>query len=383
MADPVQNPEEDIVVRTMKGDLGIPVSKKEEKPVSTPAPAPLTFKETEFKAPEFKSAPAVPAPTPPTPPSEPIMPPVISPAPPAVKKPASPAGRPPVLVIPPIPPKEVPLAPTKPLFKTSPTWIKLGIIGLTVVVLALLGLYGYWKLFVQGQPAPTPTPPTATTTVPTLPSVPTATTTAPIKFFNKLPQKTITIDLPSKTPLALAEALKSEAKIDEVLSSVKQIKITYQGKPLETSEFLDLMAIFTPQNFLNNFENEFAFAYFRQKEGARPVLILKAKNANLAKTQMENWEKSALPSDVLPLFLTNAKLPAALPSFRSYLFIGQPVRFLNISIPFASLNYTLYGNFLVFTTSSSGMFVILQDLTGQTVSTKYLQMLEAAMSGVK
>lgn len=367
MADPLQKPEENIVIRTMQGDLGNKprgASAPAEPKMIMPTPAPFASKEAEIKVPEFKPAPPAP-----------ILP------KPAPFMPAPTEKKPPVLIIPPIPPKEIPKLPVKPLFKASPTWIKLGIIGFAIILLALSGLYGYWKLFVQSQPAPSPAggPPVATTTIPTLPSAPSATTTAPIKFFNKLPHKTVTIDLPSKTPLALTEALKSEAQIDEALASVKQVKITYQGKPLTTSEFLGLMAIYTPQNFLDNYENEFIFAYFRQKEGARPVLILKAKDAGFAKIQVENWEKISMTSDIFPLFLSDRKLPSNLLSFRSYLFVGQPVRFLNVGIVFASLNYALYNNFLTFATSSAGMFVILQDLTGQTASAAYINALEASL----
>ncbi|MCX6813252.1 MAG: hypothetical protein NTV77_02060 [Candidatus Azambacteria bacterium] len=259
-------------------------------------------------------------------------------------------------------------------------WIKLGIIGSTVILIALSGLYGYWKIFIQSKSPTTVNPPISTTTVPTLPTTLTATTTAPIKFFNKLPNKSVTIDLPSKTGAALIEALKSEAKIEETRASTKQLKITYQGKPITTDEFFNLMSIVTPKDFLINYEDEFAFAFFSQKEGIRPILILKTKNAEIAKTQMTDWEKTTLKSDIFPLFLSNSELPKTLQSFKSYLFIGQPVRYLNINIAFASLNYAVYDNFLVFTTSSAGMFVVLQDLTGQNVSQNYLDNLKASIN---
>ncbi len=289
--------------------------------------------------------------------------------------------QPPILIIPPkiIPPKEFPEIPTKPLYKATPAWIKLGTIGFSVILIVFLGLYGYWKIFIQSQP-PTIVPPIATTTIPTLPITSTATTTAPIKFFNKLPHKTITIDLSAKTPSALTQSLKSEAKVEEIRASVKQIKITFDGKPLSTAEFIELLSIFTPRDFLNNYESEYALGFFNQKEGARPILMLKSKNRELAKTQMKEWERTTFGSDIFPLFLTNFKLPATLPSFRSYLFIGQPVRYLNVNVPFASLNYAIYNDFLIFTTSSASMFVVLQDLTGQSVSLEYLKSLGASIN---
>ena len=362
MADSTPKPEEDIIIRTMKGDLeklsGI-APKKEEKPLPPPLPVSSISKEAEYKAPQTQAPiPSSPMPS------------------------ASPIGRPPILIVPPktIPPKEIPEMPVKPLYKVTPVWIKLGIIGLTVILIALSGLYGYWKIFIQSELPAIANPPTATTTVPTLPTASTATTTAPIKFFNKLPNKSVTIDLSSKTPAALTQALKSEAKIEEIRASTKQIKITYQGKPLTAEEFFNLMSIFAPQNFLSNYENEFAFAYFNQKEGARPILILKIKDKNLTQNQMVDWEKTILVSDIFPLFLSDSKLLKALQSFKSYLFIGQPVRYLNINIPFASLNYAIYNNFLIFTTSGAGMFVVLQDLTGQSVSQNYLDNLKASIN---
>ncbi len=366
MADPTPKPEEDIFIRTMKGDLNklAGVALKEEKPKPSPVPAPITpiSKETEYKAPQ---APIV-TPAPPTLPSPPIKP--------MQADLSAQIGKPPILVV---PPKTMP---AKPLYKTMPVWIKLGVIGLAVILIALSGLYGYWKIFIQSKLPITANPPISTTTAPILPTALTATTTAPIKFFNKLPNKSVTIDLPSKTPTALIQALKSEAKIEETRASIKQIKITYQGKSLITEEFFNLMSILTPKNFLSNYENEFAFAYFSQKEGARPILILKIKDKELAQNQIADWEKMTLASDIFPLFLSDSELSKTLQSFKSYLFIGQPVRYLNINMPFASLNYAIYNNFLIFTALSAGMFVILQDLTGQRVSQNYLENLKASIN---
>jgi hypothetical protein len=359
MAEPIQKQAENIIIRTMKGDLGIPapkLSSVETKPLSPISPI---SREAEYKAP--------------------------IPLPKIEFKPVTPSipSKPPVLIVPPkiIPPKEIPEIPVKPLYRATPAWLKLGGIGLITIGIALSGLYGYWKIFIQSKPpAASVNPPVSTTTLPSLPLAPLATSTALVEFFNKLPNKEVTIDLPAKTPSALAQALKSEAKIVETRASVKQIKLTFKGESLTTEEFLSLFLIFTPKDFLSNYEDEFALAFFAQKEGARPVLIFKAKNKELAKTQMANWEKTTMASDILPLFLSNFKLPQYLPSFKSYLFVNQPVRFLNISAPFASLNYSIYNNYLIFTTSSAGMFIVLQDLTGQAISQSYLKNLNASIN---
>ena len=360
MADPISQKDENIIIRTMKGDLeklsGKAPIKKEEKPT------PVLF------------APIAPI-------SQEAQAPIVQAPPPPLTPPAPQVGRPPILIIPPktIPPKEIAEIPAKPLFKVTPVWLKIGGIGLGVLLLVLAGLYGYWKIFIQSRPIAPPAP-AATTTIPTLPITGIATTTAPIKFFNKLPNKEITIEISSKTSAALTSALKSEAALEETRASVKQIKITYQGKPMTTEEFFDLTLIFAPQNFLQNYESEFALAFFAQKEGARPILILKTKNKTETQNQMKDWEAKTLASDIFPLFLSNSQLPKALSPFKSYLFISQPVRYLNVNMPFASLNYAIYNDFLIFTTSSAGMFVILQDLTGQTVSLEYLKSLEASIN---
>ena len=362
MTDPIAQKDENIVIRTMKSDLEDlknPHPKKEEKPIPTIPTGPIS---QEAKAPFVQA----PAPLPPMPKVEP--------------RPISSLGGPPILVVPPkiIPPKEIAEIPTKPLFKATPVWFKIGGIGFGVLLLILIGLYGYWKIFIQSQPITKP--PVATTTPPTLPTTPAATSTAPIKFFNKLPNKEITIEISSKTSAALLNALKSEATMEETRASIKQVKITYQGKPITIEEFLNLMFIFAPQNFLPNYESEFVLAFFSQKEGARPILIIKAKKRSEMETQMKDWEAKTLASDIFPLFLNGGKLPKALSSFKSYLFIGQPVRYLNVNVPFASLNYAIYNDFLIFTTSSAGMFVVLQDLTGQTVSQNYLENLKASIN---
>lgn len=365
MADPIQQKDENIILRTMKGDLEklSGASTLKEKKLEPVPFIPVGQASQEAQVPVFQA-------------------PISAPQTKVESKPISPpmptgrqVGRPPVLVI---PPKEIAEIPTRPLFKTTPTWLKIGGIGLGIVLLSLIGLYGYWKVFIQGQPV-APAPPIKTVTQPTFPVTPTATTTPSIKFFNKLPNKEVTIDIPSKTSAVLINALKSEAAIEEARASVKQIKITYQGKPITIEEFFNLMSIFAPQNFLSNYENEFAFAFFSQKEGVRPVLVLKIKNKNLTEKQMSEWENKTFASDIFPLFIDDNKLPKNLSKFKSYLFIGQQVRYLNINLPFASLNYAIYNNFLIFTTSSAGMFVILQDLTGQSVSLDYKNSLEASI----
>ncbi len=358
-ASPNEIGRENIVIRTMKGDLeklsGV-IPKIEKKPELIPAP-PV------FPISQEAQAPIVQAPLPPPPPPPP----------------APQAGRPPVLIIPPkiIPPKEITEIPSRPLFKATPVWLKIGGIGLGMLLLVLLALYGYWKIYVQSQPAPPPK--VATTTPQTFPPTPTATTTAPIKFFNKLPNKKVTIEISSKTSAALLNALKSEASMEETRGAIKQVKIIYQGEPITTEEFFNLMFIFTPQNFLLNYESEFVLAFFSQKEGARPILILKAKKGSEIEAQINDWETKTLANDIFPLFLNSGQLPKNLSPFKSYLFIGQPVRYLNVNVPFASLNYAIYNDFLIFTTSSAGMFVVLQDLTGQTVSQNYLENLKASI----
>lgn len=367
----INSKEEDIIIQMMKEDIDIAtgVVKKEVKPIEIPPlPQVSISKEAQVAAPQAPS----PLPKTPTPRVEVLTSP----------RPIEPAALP-ILKVPPkvIPPKEISLAPAKPLYKIAPIWIKIGVIGFGVIILIFLGLYGYWKVFVQTKLPETPAvTPEATTTTPVLPISPAATTTVPIKFFNKLPNKKVTIDLPSKTPASLLNALKSEAKIEETRASVKQIIIGYQGKPITVEDFFDLMSIFAPKDFLLNYESEFALALFNQKEGARPIVILKTKNKESAKNQMADWEKTTFVSDIFPLFLTDLKLPQNLSVFKSYLFINQPVRYLNINIPYASLNYATYNDFLIFTTSSAGMFVVLQDLTGQIVSQNYLENLKASIN---
>lgn len=379
MPEPIPQKNNDgVVIRTMKGDLEkissmppVPLEKLPAPPLSK-----IPAKEPTLEAPK----PVLPAPPVIQPPT--VKPPVLVAEPKAI--PPAPLKEIPEIpkeipkIIPPkiIPPKEIPEIPTKLLQKAAPAWVKLGLIGFGLIILVFLGIYGYWKLFVKTQPA---MPPTTPVVVPTLPAAPIATTTLPIKFFNKLPHKAVTIDLSAKTSVALLKALKAEMVISETLASIKQIKITYQGKPITTEEFFNLMLIFSPKDFLTNYESEFALAFFTQKEGARPALILKIKNRELTQTQMTEWEKKTLPSDIFPLFLTDFKLPKTLPTFKSYLFVNQLVHYLNVSVPFASLNYTIYNNYLIFTTSSAGMFVILQDLTGQNISLEYFKNLEAAM----
>lgn len=349
-------------------------------PPAAPIPAPKLAPELPLaplppippQATPIPAAPPAPLPTPRVGVITPIMPP--RPTPPV-------AGGLPQLKIPPriIPPKEFPAVPAGPLPKAAPVWIRLGIIAVVVFLVTFFGLYIYWKIFVQGEAEAPPPQPQATTTTPTLPVTQPPTPLAPIKFFNKLPNKAVTIDLAIKDTANLLKALQSEAAIQEERESVKQIFITFQGKPVELPEFLDLMQIFLPQDFISNYENQYAFTYFSQKEGARAALILKAKDANLARTQMLEWEKTTLPSDILPIFPTSLRSIKTPITFKSYSLSGQPVRYVNVPVPFSSLNYSIYNDFLVFTASSRAMFRIIGDLTGQGISRTYIDAIEASI----
>lgn len=358
----------EIAVRTLKSDIEELESKgvKEPKPqVPTPPQIPGgTAKEAQFESRATPQAPQVVRPEVPKPPTLP-KPPI--PTAPSLPK----APTPPVLKIPPkqIPPKEIPMIPARPLPKVFPTWLKLGLIAVVIIIVTFFGLYAYWKFFVQQKPAPqvqVPVMPPATTT-PLLPTLPEVINPVPVKFFNKLPSKSVAIDLVKKDSVTLKQALLAEAQVSEVRASVKQIVLTYQNKPLTASDFFILMQIFTPKDFLSNYTDGFALALFSQKEGARPIVILKPKDSALSKTQMQSWEKSTLSSDTLPLFLNLQKIPVP-GVFKEYVYAGQVVRYLNTSTLFASLNYTNYNGDLIITTSSAAMFVILQDLTGLTLT---------------
>ena len=393
---------DEIVIRTMQEDLsrsGLGALKKEEikAPLSMPPPSssPVSAPPTPKPVPPMggtigQVAPPAPLPVPapklafPTRPEGAVGPIPTTPAIPSIMspRPTPPvAGGLPQLKIPPriIPPKEIPAVPAGPLPKSAPVWIRLGIIAIVVFLVTFFGLYIYWKIFVQGETEVSQQPTPQQSTTPTLPATQPATTTPPLKFFNKLPNKAVTIDLAIKDPANLQKALQSEVTIQEERESVKQIFITFQGKPVELAEFLNLMEIFLPQDFISNYENQYAFAYFSQKEGARATLILRAKDANLAKTQMLEWEKTTLPSDILPIFPTSLRSIRTSIVFKSYSLSGQPVRYVNIPVPFSSLNYSIYNNLLVFTASSRAMFRVMGDLTGQGVSRTYIDAIEASI----
>ncbi len=433
MADEPQqnnNTQPEIVIRTMQEDLsrsGLGALKKEEikAPAPTPpplisvppapkpvppvggtigqiTPPPLPAPKTILGLPPMTAPPISPpsppaAPAPQFPaileiPAAPPSPPVITPAPlgearPEVRPIMPPRPTPPVagglpqLKIPPriIPPKEVPFVPAGPLPKAAPVWIRLAIIAVVVFLVTFFGLYIYWKIFVQGKAPVAPPQQQTTTPAPTLPVTQPPTPQAPIKFFNKLPNKAVTIDLAIKDTANILKALQSEAAIQEERESVKQLFITFQGKPIELPEFLNLMQIFLPQDFILNYENQYVFAYFSQKEGARAALILKAKDANLARTQMLEWEKTTLPSDILPIFPTSLRSIKTPIAFKSYSLSGQPIRYVNVPVPFSSLNYSIYNDFVVFTASSRAMFRVMGDLTGQSVSRTYIDAIEASI----
>lgn len=224
-----------------------------------------------------------------------------------------------------------------------------GITGLAVIF-GLAGWFLYPKIFPASTPLPTPPIIIPTPDIqPPTPAPPTPSPSpTPLVFFLKTPEKTSVLDIIAQTKTELIAALKKETEQIETVGTLKIIDLRQDGVPITFSQFTNLMGLNIPTELASLILPEFIlFVNSHAQEGSRLGLIVVVSDPTAAITSLKNWE-ATIDTDLRDLFLgadTGEKT-----EFRDGNYQGVAKRFLAFKPPF-SIDYGIYQNFLIITTS--------------------------------
>ncbi|MBI2582898.1 hypothetical protein HYV98_01410 [Candidatus Azambacteria bacterium] len=194
--------------------------------------------------------------------------------------------------------------------------------------------------------------PSPQTTAP-LPQAPEA---APVAFFTREPEKTVTLTLLKKDRPTLLNLLAEETKTPGVPGTITRILVKAGGSFLQTRDFLELLGVDPAPGFLRILAPNFVL--FTAPEGvnspSRLGVVLQTTNREAAKEALLSWEPS-LDRDWTGLFLN---LPISRPpeaAFQTELFEFLPVHRLLLPTPDISVNYAFFDTYLILTTSQKSI----------------------------
>lgn len=351
---PPPPPPPEITLRTMKSDIG------GLKETGGAAPAPKPF-------------------TPPLPPPPLPKPPVGGPLP----KPPEAAGIPAVglgtKITPsefgaPSMPKPPPVAPPvieeEPKEKGKSKKIIFWIVG--GVIIAAIGLAGYFVIFpmlfppeIPSPPAPAVTVPAELPTVPEAEAVPAAEAPAAVLAHQSLLRSSDAISnvtLASADLLSLTNALQQEAQKALAAGTLAEITLSDASGQIPASVVLPaLLPELSAETAKKLFEEDFTAALYYDADGAWPAYILKLSlEASIVEAQAAVTElESSL--NLSNLFLASPGTPNAA-GFKDGLANGVQTRYLAYSKKGAALNFAWSDDKLVISASYNGLKKILNNL---------------------
>ncbi|MDP3947076.1 MAG: hypothetical protein Q8Q41_00075, partial [bacterium] len=225
-----------------------------------------------------------------------------------------------------------------------------------IVVLAGLGLAGYYFVYplifptVPSSPVPVVQPAQPATTTPgTATTTPQAVFEPHKSFFVIAAEKTEALKVtPTDTALSLRAALDGMSRDTAATGTIKEALATKEdGSPESFARVISLLIPELSEATLTTlFRGDFTLAFYFDQNGAWPVYVAQIQlGANLLDTQaaLDGFEKSANLANLYP---TNPGLqnPAG---FKDGNASGKPMRYLSFTKQGASLNYGWIDNFLV------------------------------------
>ena len=243
----------------------------------------------------------------------------------------------------------------------SKAWMKPALLGGGgLVLLAGLGLVGYFFVFPLIFPATTPPAPVVPPPVQPATTTPGAATTTPPavfephkSFFVIAAEKTEALKVtPADTALSLRAALDILGTDAVATGTAKETLVNKEdGSP---ESFARVTALLVPElseaTLKNSFEDDFTMALYFDAAGAWPVYIAKLRaGTNLldAQAALAGFEGSP---NLANLYTTDPGAKGA-ETFKDGSVGGKPTRYLPFVKQGASLNYGWFDNFLMISTS--------------------------------
>ena len=324
-------------IRTMQDDLAEVGLKKLEKEAKKPkieekiitGPSPTFEEEEEKKEKEEKKSQKAPLPS-----AEELVSPIpknlpISPPAPA-SEPAPEFSK----------PKEISEKTKKKISKRS-IFIIIG----AILIIGIGGFF-YWQQVLKPTPEPEPEP------------------EAPDKpvLSNSLMLVEETKIISTSYELSLLNLLIQESKLEQSLGGFKRIGILNplddEQNFLSLSELFQKLEISIPPYSLMELENKYTLVLYSQNEEKRLGLITQVKNSENLKEQLKFWEQTMV-NDLQNFFLGKNLLSPATSGFQDNNYKEIAIRYINFPEPDLTIDYAVFNNLFVLTTSRESMYKII------------------------
>lgn len=341
-------------IRTMQKDLSgratFPARKVSPPPKLPVAPQPAGWPEpqppfpppAERKVPEGKPAPSIFA----------------------QPKPPKPSVAPPPQPTPPRPPPPKPtikVSPPPPLSKrrlTSQSWLYLGLGVAVLVLVATLGFLFYQKEIPPEEPPIVEPPPDQLIPTPSLiPEI--STTTIRLTERNETELKNKILETAQEyseginITRLLITVVENGVKRFLTLSELAEILNLNIPDALQTpaAEAYNLILSSLPSEALATSSNS-----FKEDRENRLALILETANPREANKTMQDWE-ATMVQELEGLMLISPG-PEATPEFQEVIYHGASLRYKNLPISSITIDYTIYQNLIIITTSKRSIYTI-------------------------
>ncbi len=241
-----------------------------------------------------------------------------------------------------------------------------------LVLILLLGALGYflYPLFTKNA-GTSPAGDTEASPTPSLPEVPGGALSPKFNhesFFRKSGDSVIDMNI-KFAATEITDLENYEQKVNRLLAQVPEVGTLVEfivrregGQHLSLSEFFEYSdnKVFTSEFTEQNFNQDFTFFAYKNKDGFWPGLVIqlkKGKNWVVVKPEVSKMERSENLSD---FFLT---LPGdRVEDFKDILISGQAARTLKYPKSSANLAYGWFHNYLVISTSDEGLRVAIERL---------------------
>ena len=164
---------------------------------------------------------------------------------------------------------------------------------------------------------------------------------------------------------ARAARLKREGR----LANISRVIVKKEGAPISLRELLEELKIKIPSDTLDFFDdNRYNLILFEEVTGVKRLgLAMVTSNPSTTRLKFQSWENENIASRKIyrafePLFMGSRISSASQKRFRTGEYMGVKMRYLQIPDKNTSLDYLVYGDILVITTSKDSIFQVIEIL---------------------
>lgn len=201
-------------------------------------------------------------------------------------------------------------------------------------------------------------PTTTSTTVPFTPFI-----DIPSSANNPLAITPISLDFTNKSLAAtILGMIKTEVNKATPVNTLKPIRIDYKGQYLSSKEISAVLFKNLPPDVSNYMTDKYnVYAYYGNL-GASLGFIAETNSPDSMRAAMTAWENKGMLDGVINLFLKPVIKPTTIAFKDRLLPIGGTARYITYKTKNTELNYILYGNYLIITTSKDNLEAVINNL---------------------